>query len=444
MRTIHDIPEIQGLDTRRHLVRIPPETDIPLTPRIKHIIDTPEFRRLAQISQLALVSRVYPAANHTRFEHSLGVYRNALLFLKQLAYDPRFTAIISPEDAELFLVAALVHDLGHWPFCHPIEDIRLTGVPQHELFANSFLLEGEIADRLREDWGFQPRDVVSLISEKPREVRSKLLKSLLSGPIDIDKMDYLARDSLHAGVPYGRNFDQQRLIGSLCVNESGDGVAITDKGRTATEMMVFARYVMFSEVYWHHAVRSATAMFQRAFYLLYNDLDLDSLFRLTEQAMIARLLAAAGKAPAGELLEGLFGATRQLYKRLGQYSFFQEQELYQRLARRPYPWLVACSEEFAATVSRRLGRRVAPHEILFDAPPMQREVEFQVQIHFPKEACYRWLGEVSPVVQTLAQRQFDDYVKRVRIFAHPRVASDLRGLSDLSSLVTETLDRMDA
>lgn len=228
------------------------------------------------------------------------------------------------------------------------------------------------------------------------------------------------------------------------MNESGDGVAITDKGRTATEMMVFARYVMFSEVYWHHAVRSATAMFQRAFYLLYNDLDLDSLFRLTEQAMIARLLAAAGKAPAGELLEGLFGATRQLYKRLGQYSFFQEQELYQRLARRPYPWLVACSEEFAATVSRRLGRRVAPHEILFDAPPMQREVEFQVQIHFPKEACYRWLGEVSPVVQTLAQRQFDDYVKRVRIFAHPRVASDLRGLSDLSSLVTETLDRMDA
>ena len=76
---------------------------------------------------------------------------------------------------------------------------------------------------------------------------------MLSGPIDIDKMDYLARDSLHAGVPYGRNFDQQRLIGSLCLNEAGDGLAITDKGKTAAEMMVFARYVMFSEVYWHHA-----------------------------------------------------------------------------------------------------------------------------------------------------------------------------------------------
>ena len=92
---------------------------------------------------------------------------------------------------------------------------------------------------------------------------------MLSGPIDVDKMDYLMRDSLHAGVPYGRNFDQQRLIGSLCVNEAGDGLAITEKGRTAAEMMVFARYVMFSEVYWHHAVRCATAMLQRAFYLLH-------------------------------------------------------------------------------------------------------------------------------------------------------------------------------
>ena len=101
---------------------------------------------------------------------------------------------------------------------------------------------------------------------------------MLSGPIDIDKMDYLHRDSLHAGVPYGRHFDQQRLIGSLCLNEAGDGLAITDKGKTAAEMMVFARYVMFSEVYWHHGVRSATAMLQRAFFLLHGTLDLERCF----------------------------------------------------------------------------------------------------------------------------------------------------------------------
>lgn len=437
--TIADLPEIRALDASRQLVRIPPDCDVPLTSRVRQIVDTAEFRRLSQISQLGLVSLVYPAAHHTRFEHSLGVYRMALLYLKQLAQDPRLGEIMGPEDAELLIVASLVHDLGHWPFCHPIEDLRLPGVPQHELFANSFLLEGEIADALREDWGIQPRDVVALLSEKPQDTRQKLQKSILSGPLDIDKMDYLMRDSLHAGVPYGRNFDQQRLISSLCLNSAGDGLAITDKGRTAAELMVFARYVMFSEVYWHHAVRSATAMLQRAFYLLYHELDLDALFRLTERPMIAELERAAGGSPARELLQGLFGATRLLYKRLAQYSYFQEPEIYHRLARQPYPWLAACADALANLASRELGMRVAPHELLIDAPPIKREVEFHVSIHFPKENCYRALGEVSPVVKTLAQQEFDDYVKRVRIFVHPRILEAMRSLSQLNELVAEAI-----
>ena len=438
--TLSEIPEVQGLDARGHLVRIPPELDVPLTRRVRHIVDTAEFRRLAKISQLGLVSLVYPAAHHTRFEHSLGVYRMALLYLKQLAHDARFAARISRHQAEVFIVAALLHDLGHWPFCHPIEDIRLPGVPEHELFANSFLLEGEIADTLRDDWGIQPREVVALLSEKPRDAGTRILRSMLSGPIDVDKMDYLPRDSLHAGVPYGRNFDEQRLIGSLCLNEAGDGIALRDKGRTAAEMMVFARYVMFSEVYWHHAVRSATAMLQRAFYLLHGQLDLDPLFRLTEQAMIERLRAAADRGPAGELLDGLFGSKRRLYKRLAQFSLFEQGQIYSRLARRPYPWLVACAEALAVRLSRRVGRRVAPHEVLFDAPPMQREVEFKVDIYFPKEDCYRKLGDVSPVVKTLAKRQFDDYVKRVRIFVHPRLLQDINQMDWLDMLV----DALDA
>ena len=157
MSNLCDIPEVAGLDACDGLVRIPPELDVPLTPRVRQLIDTPEFRRLAHVSQLGLVSLVYPAANHSRFEHSLGVYRLGLLFLKQLSHSPRFAEAITPSDAELFIVAALLHDLGHWPFCHAIEDLRLPGVPQHEMFANSFLLEGEIADTLRDDWGINPR-----------------------------------------------------------------------------------------------------------------------------------------------------------------------------------------------------------------------------------------------------------------------------------------------
>jgi HD superfamily phosphohydrolase len=441
MTTIREIPEIAALDAKTALIRIPPELDVPLSPRVRNLIDSAEFRRLAGISQLGLVSQVYPAAHHTRFEHSLGVYRVALLCLRRLSYDRRFAKLISTEDAELLVVAALLHDLGHWPFCHPIEDLQLPGVPRHELFANSFLLEGEIADVLRDDWQINPRDVVAVLSEKPHGAARRVLASMLSGPIDIDKMDYLARDSLHAGVPYGRNFDQNRLIGSLCLNEAGDGLAISEKGKTAAEMMVFARYVMFSEVYWHHAVRAATAMLQRAFYLLHQSLDLDSLFRATDQVVIDELTQMAGETGAADLVAGLFGPTRRLYKRLAQFTIFSHPDIYNRLARRPYPQLVTAAERLADALSCSLGGRIAPHEILIDAPPVAREVEFKVDVYFPKEDVYRRLDEVSPVVRALAREQFDDYVKRVRVFVHPRIADDVRELDNAESLIGEAAGR---
>jgi HD superfamily phosphohydrolase len=200
---------------------------------------------------------------------------------------------------------------------------------------------------------------------------------------------------------------------------------------------------MFSEVYWHHAVRSATAMLQRAFYLLHAQLDLDAVFRLTDGPMIAAMQDAAGGSPAGELLEGLFGPTRRLYKRLMQYSFFQERPLYDQLARRPYPWLARCAEHFAAVASTALGRRIAPHEVLFDAPPVKREIEFNVEIHFPKEHRYRRLTVVSPVVHSLATEQFDDYVKRVRIFVHPHLANELRRVDNINGLVQLAIAKME-
>jgi HD superfamily phosphohydrolase len=339
------------------------------------------------------------------------------------------------------IAAALLHDVGHWPFCHPLEDIRLGSVPDHEQLASSFLLEGGVGDVLRSEWGIDPGDLVALLNGKPRDGVSQLLASVLSGPIDIDKMDYLFRDSLHAGVPYGRHFDQQRLTGSFCLNQAGNGLAITDKGKTAAELMVFARYVMFSEVYWHHGVRSATAMLQRAFFILHDALDLDAVFRMTEAEMIGAFREAAGDGPAAGLLEGLFGPTRRLYKRVAQYSFFEDADLYRRMAGRPYPWLAGCARQFTALAGAALGREVAPDEVLFDAPPAHREVEFNVDVYYPKQDCYRRLDEVSPVVRALAQKQFDDYVKRVRIFADPEIAADLRKRPNLADLVSQAIDR---
>jgi HD superfamily phosphohydrolase len=439
--TIRDLPEIQALDTRRQLIRIPPQLDVPLTPRVQALIDTPGFRRLAKISQLGLVSLVYPAAHHTRFEHSLGTYRLALLYLKQLSQDPGFRETITSPQAETLIVAALLHDIGHWPFCHPLEDLALDGLPSHETSAQAFITTDPIAGILRTQWDLEPTDITSLLSSAPDCKADALLSSILSGPIDIDKMDYLERDSLHAGVPYGNNFDQPRLIGSLCVNQHGDGLAVTEKGRTAAELMVFARYVMFSEVYWHHAVRSATAMLQRSFFELRNRLALDKLLHMTEEPFIAELARAAKDTPYNTLLAGLFGQKRQLYKRLLEFSYFQDQAVYQQLARRPYPWLVACGNALAELLNRHTSLSVLPHQLLFDAPPTKLEVEFNVEVSYQKESCYRTLADVSPVVKTLAHAQFDDYVKRVRLFVAPELLSnglDAKTVRELLPTAIET------
>ena len=442
MSTIYDIPEVGRSRGAGGMVRIPPGVDVPLTDRVRRLIDTAAFRRLAQIRQLGLVSLVYPAANHTRHEHSLGVFLAAIEYLDRLAADERFAAAVSTTNAESLLAAALLHDVGHFPFGHPIEDLNLPQVPDHEKLACRYILDDEIASVLRDAWQLEPADVAGLVCGTPRGRSQRILRSMLSGPIDVDKIDYLMRDSLHAGVPYGQHFDRRRLIGSLCLNEAGDGLAITDKGKTAAEMMVFARYVMFSEVYWHHAVRSATAMLQRAIYLLFDVLkvNVDRWIALNEAELVDYLFAVGGKSPAAALLDGIFRSTRNLYKRLAQYSYFEQPEMYRLMARRPYTELAGVSERIARMLESALGQSVAPHEVLVDAPPTELEVEFNVEVYFPKQNVYRPLGDISPVVRTLAQEQFDDYVKRVRVFVHPRLAAEAQRLPNLNERLADAID----
>ncbi len=421
---MYDLPELASLGTGRGLVRIPMELDVPFTPRVRAVVDTAEFQRLSRITQLGLASRVYPGATHTRFEHALGVFHNALRYLDHLQHDERFRAVVTPRHATLFVVSSLLHDLGHWPFCHPIEDMALEGLPPHEEFAAEFLAPGSpLAGVLESQWGVTGEEVLDVLVKKSDTPALRLVRSMLSGPIDVDKMDYLDRDSLHAGVPYGRNFDRHRLVQSLVLNEVGDGLAISTKGRTAAELMVFARYVMFSEVYWHHAVRSATTMFARSFFELHERLDLRAFFTNSEAETIAELREHAAGTAVEPLVEGLFGPTRRLHKRLAEFSVYLEPELYTAFAGQPFESLVRCGGRIARALSERLGTDVAETDVLVDAPPPHREVEFAVDIHFPKENVYRPLREVSPVVEALAARQFDDCVKRVRVFG----AADLAG-----------------
>ena len=436
----HDpLPELAALDAGGEGVRLPPGDTAPLTPRVRALLDTAAMRRLARISQLGLVSLVYPGATHTRLEHSLGVYRLALEFLRRLRRDERFERTVTPVDAAAFVAAALLHDVGHWAYCHPLEDMGLPELPRHESLLPTVLAAGELGAVLRSQWGLDPARVASIAGGTATDPAGRILQSLLSGPIDVDKMDYLARDSLHAGVPYGRHFDQDRLLASLCLDEAGTAVAISAKGRTADELMVFARYVMFSEVYWHHAVRAATAMLQRAVWLTRPAIEPAVLVQTDERGFVDWLTAASTGTSAEPLVAGLFGPVRRLFKRAGSFDAAHSPAVHAALAGRSYAEMAAVSARLATSLTQRLGRPIAPATLIVDAPPAEREVEFRLQVcdrAGGPDSC-RWhdLAAISPVVRSLAHEQFDDLVKRVRVFATPDDAQAIAGCGELDRLL---------
>lgn len=443
MSPVAELPELAACDDAGG-VRIPPGDTVPLTPRVRALLDTPPLRRLAGVSQLGLVALVYPGAVHNRLEHSLGVYRLAIEFLRRLAQDPRFNSVVTPGDAAAFLIAALVHDVGHWAYCHPLEDMGLAEIPRHEHRLGEILATGELGEAIRGLWAVEPARVAELVTGKATDPAARILGSLLSGPIDVDKMDYLSRDSLHAGVPYGRHFDQERLLSSLCLDEAGASLAITDKGRTAAELMVFARYVMFSEVYWHHAVRAATAMLQRAVWLVRSALDPVELTRCDDRAFVEYLTARSTSTPAAPLVTGLFGPTRRLFKRAATYDAIRSPAVHHALAGRSYLAMTTVSARLAALASRRLGCSISADTLIVDAPPAEREVEFRIQVREraagSSQPTWRWLEDLSPVVRSLAREQFDSLVKRVRVFAPADDAARLACCQDLETLLLEAAD----
>ncbi len=423
---LNDLPELSN--EAASSLRIPQEMDVRLTSRALAVIDTPAMQRLKRISQLGLVGQVYPGAQHSRFEHSLGVYRLACNVFSQLfSQQPERWVGVTEEEVKIYLLAALLHDVGHWPFCHPIEDMRLPWVPRHEALARQLICSGELAHVIDKQWGVSPDAVANFLSERAQRPSTQTLQNILNGPVDIDKMDYLQRDSLHAGVPYGRNFDVGRLVNSLRVATDGSAIAISEKGKTAAEMMVFARYVMFSEVYWHHAVRSATAMLQRLVYRLQPEESTHEWLHMSDADFSDNLRQRAANTPGLEgLSEGLFGHSRKLYKRFAEFTVSESPNIHNLLARRPYEQLVDCSQQLAQRLSEKLAHPLAADDVLIDAPPVKLEVQFKLSVVASGDRHGTVaLADISPVVKALATEQFDNFVKKVRVFIAPHRREEL-------------------
>ena len=233
-------------DSVHNIIRI--KTDGEAGKLLVRLIDTAEFQRLRRVKQLGLALFAYQAAEHSRFTHSLGVLHLATRILEKL----KTKYAISDEAQIAVRVAALLHDIGHGAFSHVIETIL--GF-HHEQFSIEAVLsdETEVGRVLREFSNDLPETVAAVIRG---DFRPMALAQLVSSQLDVDRMDYLLRDSLMTGVKYGI-YDVEWIIKSLEIDEQNDRLYVSARGIYAVEDYLQARYYMFRQVYFHRTLRSA-------------------------------------------------------------------------------------------------------------------------------------------------------------------------------------------
>ena len=264
------------MDEKNKFIRDSVYGDISLNRFEVEVMDMPQFQRLRRIKQLGLISLIYPGANHTRFEHCVGTMNLASKLANELGLDEYET--------ELVRISGLVHDIGHGPFSHVSEGVL--SFPHEEL--TKYVVEKtSMHDLLSEK--FDTNQIIDIINGKGH------LGPIISGELDVDRMDYLLRDSHNTGVAYGI-IDYERIISNLKLD---DGLVLDIKGVQAAEGALVSRYFMYPSVYQHHTTRIVNSMFRRALtreidsgklnekdIYKYDDSDIISLFRQSDDKIV--------------------------------------------------------------------------------------------------------------------------------------------------------------
>ncbi|MFC7098648.1 HD domain-containing protein [Halobaculum marinum] len=388
------------------------------------LLDTGPVQRLRRIAQLGTVKLVYPSANHTRFEHSLGVYHLADRALDSIG--------IEGVEAERVRAAALLHDIGHAPFSHNVEELihRHTGLYHDDV--HDLLVETEVGDVL-ETHDLDPERVAGLIAGEGK------YGQLVSGELDVDRMDYLVRDAHHTGVPYG-TIDHERLIRELTF---ADGDLVLDEGNVQTaESLLMARALMTPTVYAHPVARISKAMLRRATerLLATPDLDAAQVRRMDDYDLITALRMTPDTAEFAERYD-----RRDLYKRA----------VWAEYDDTPDALREADHEAIRALEADIADRAEVPAaEVVLDVPgePSMTESTSEVLVN----GDIRRLGDHSPLVDGLrtAQKQqwrmgvytVADATERVGKAAVDVLGLDLDGtlVSDVRRRVNASLDEFDA
>ena len=250
------------------------------------IIDDPFFQRLRRIRQLSGAHLTYPAAQHTRFEHSLGVMHIA----SQAGHALNEKGILKPDDIEILRLTALLHDIGHGPFSHPFEEAIKETKFSHEDFGKEIILKSEIGDRLSKN-GFDKRLIAKIAFGNSK---LQYMNEIISGALSADMMDYLLRDGYFTGAEHAK-IDHKRITQSLDVHQKK--LALERSALYSFESMMHSRYQMFKAVYFHKTVRAAELMLIEALRLSddefgFSSFNLNEYVNLTDEYVLSRLISS--------------------------------------------------------------------------------------------------------------------------------------------------------
>ena len=414
------------------IFRDPLWNNIRVDPVALQLIDTRPFQRLRYVRQLGLAYLVYPGASHSRFEHALGAYHLARRTLSLFA-ERELAAGIDADERRLTRYAALLHDVGHYPFSHALEEI---GALHHEEVARPLITDGEIAAILRAELGDgAPERIMELI----RGRSASPLQGLISGSLDLDKIEYLKRDAFMCGVNYG-DIDADRLLDSLTLVEDpvtgAQRVGISEKGLSALESLLFAKYQMYRNVYWHHAVRSATAMYKRLVEgaLHAGSLDAGTLAGFTDEGLL-HVLEVRDPTP---LLAAL--RERRLYKRAFECPAAELPPDIGEWIADDRALVVQVEDQLAVELGLRAG------EVLLDYPMKTAMLGLDIPVlrrngsvrHLTAEG---WEGAVN--LPKLSEELYDS-ARWLRLFTAQRVTASREMIMRLASLpASEVRARLD-
>jgi HD superfamily phosphohydrolase len=343
------------------------------------LVDSPTVQRLHHIHQLGFAYLVYPGANHTRFEHSLGAMHLASLLCRHLGFSDTQTRTVC--------CAALLHDIGHGPYSHASERL----MQEYALFSHDdiheHLKQPAFATQLEKN-SISPDEIAALISGNHKYA------GIIHGDLDVDRMDYLLRDAHYTGVPYG-NFDAERLIKSLAI--VSDTLVLNESGIAAAESLLIARTLMGPSVYYHHACRIAEEMFLFACRNhFYGNTDAIREFLIMDDVTATALLLNSPEQITRELMTRI--RARNLYKR----AIYVGREL---VDREHLPHTQSGIERIHTAIAETA--RVSPEQIILDIPPLRKEMKMDIRVRNHQDLIpFERIVPIITMMNTTRQEQW--------------------------------------